>query len=306
MLLGIEQKKGSASRLCGKLIAYARILPTAEEDTAPQPFQEMVRNGLLVIEGDFRHSESLKQMLRKELGNGLDENIAGLIEHIKEEGGDLPEGLDPEAIRERINELSNMEVIPIPAKIVYRETEEDILKSEGDIYYIGEFMGLSQAHFCLTSLPIFYQAKYREQEKLNEQIYLNEILSQIESQKVLDNTEIKNANGLFPDGANLNSFIGNLQELFDGRVIPFLLAQDSPTSFESGFQSFADFMLPYPFKPDIENLHHALLKLRENQADAKERRRLELLCNKISAVYHEDFKKIPPIETELQLLNAEV
>lgn len=304
MLLGIQQKKGDAQVLCGKLIAYARILPSTDNDGAPTPFQEMVRNGLLVVEGDFRANNTFKQFLRKELGRDFDQNIAGLIERIKDEGGEIPEGLDVDAIRERVNELSNMEVIPIPAKITHHESEEEILKAEGDIYYIGEFQGVGQAHFCLTSLPIYYQAKYREQEKINEQRYLGEILSQIETQKVIDTAEIKDASELFPEGATLNSFIGNLQEVLDTRVIPFFMAQESTDDFECAWSLFATFMQPYQHKADIENLKDAIVNLRANQADATARRRLELYCNKISAVYHENFRKIPEIMQELAILEG--
>lgn len=303
MTLGIVQKKGDSQILCGKLIAYARILPTQDAEQAPQPFLEMVRNGLLVIEGDFRANNTFKQFLRKELGKDFDENIAGMIERIKEEGGELPEGIDPEAIRDRVNELSNMEVIPIPAKITNKSSEEDILKEEGDIYYIGEFQGVSQAHFCLTSLPIYYQAKYREQEKANEQRFLNDILSQIETQKVIDVAEIKDASELFPEGASLNSFIGNLQELLDTRVIPFFMAQETDEDFEAAWDLFAGFMEPYPNKGDLNALKNAVISLRADQANAIERRRLELYCNKISAVYHENFRKIPEIMQELAVLS---
>ncbi len=304
MILGIEQKKGNGNILSGRLIAYARILPTQETDNAPQPFLDMVKNGLLVIEGDFRASNTLKQFLRKEMGREFDENIAGMLERIKEEGGELPEGLDAETIRERVNELSNMEVIPIPAKITHKTNEEDILKEDADIYFIGDFQGVGQAHFCLTSLPIYYQAKYREQEKVNEQRYLNDILSQIETQKVIDVAEIKDASELFPEGASLNSFIGNLQELLDTRVIPFFMAQETDEDFEAAWNLFAGFMEPYPNKADLEALKNAVASLRADQANAIERRRLELYCNKISAVYHENFRKIPEIMQELAVLEG--
>lgn len=302
MVLGIEQKKGDGNVLSGKLIAYARILPTQDNEPAPQPFLDMVKNGLLVIEGDFRANNTFKQFLRKELGRDFDENIAGMIERIKEEGGDLPEGIDAEAIRERVNELSNMEVIPIPAKITNKSSEEDILKEDGDIYFIGEFQGVSQAHFCLTSLPIYYQAKYREQEKAYEQTLLNDILAQIETHKVIDVAEIKDAGELFPEGASLNSFIGNLQELLDSRVIPFFMAQKTAEDFEIAWSLFESFMEPYPNKGDLKALKNAVASLRADQANAIERRRLELYCNKISAVYHENFRKIPEIMQEIEML----
>ena len=301
-MLGIEQKKGQSDILSGKLIAYARILPSTENDNAPAPFQNMVKNGLLVIEGDFRQNNTLRQFIQKEIGANFDENIAGLLERIQEEGGELPEGLDPEVIRERIEELSNMEVIPIPAKITHRETEEEILKDDGDIFYIGEFQGVGQAHFCLTSLPIYYQAKYKEQVKAIEQRYLEEILTQIDSQKTIDTGALQENTELFPQGASLSSFIGNLQELFDTRVIPFMLLQKSESDFEEAVEQFNQFMLPYSNKEDLQQVCSILRLLREDSSNTKERKRLELLCNKISAIYHENFRKVPEIVKELNAL----
>lgn len=301
-MLGIEQKKGHSDILSGKLIAYARILPSTENDNAPAPFQNMVKNGLLVIEGDFRQNNTLRQFIQKEIGANFDENIAGLLERIQEEGGELPEGLDPEVIRERIEELSNMEVIPIPAKITHRETEEEILKDDGDIFYIGEFQGVGQAHFCLTSLPIYYQAKYKEQVKAIEQRYLEEILTQIDSQKTIDTGSLQENTELFPQGASLSSFIGNLQELFDTRVIPFMLLQKSESDFEEAVERFNQFMLPYSNKEDLQQVCSILRLLREDSSNTKERKRLELLCNKISAIYHENFRKVPEIVEELNAL----
>lgn len=303
MVLGIEQKKGDAEILSGKLTAYAKILPTETPEPAPQPFQDMVRNGLLVVEGDFRQNNSFRQFLKKELGKDFDENISGLLERIREEGGELPEGIDIESIRERVNELANMEVIPIPAKIVYRNSEEEILQGDGDIFYIGEFQGVGQAHFCLTSLPIYYQAKYREQEKATESAYLNDLIAQIETQPVIGTEELKESNELFPDGASLSSFIGNLQELFDTKVIPFFFACETDDEFEKAFAQFKKFIAPHPEKDDIQKMYESLRALRREGSNAKERKRLELICNKISAAYHEDFRKIPAILSALNELN---
>lgn len=302
-MLGIEQKKGDPEILCGRLIAYAKILPSAEPEPEPKPFQDMARNGLLVIEGDFRDTgTTFKQYLQKELGKDVDKNIAGFIEKLREETGDLPEGLDPDTIRERMNELSSMEVIPIPARIIICETEEEILSFDGDIFYVGEFQGVGQAHFCLTSLPMFYQAKYREQEKMNEQRYLNELLSQINTQKAVTTAEIDGTSELFPEGSSLNSFTGNLRELLDSHVFPFFLALETEADFEQNWATFESFMEPYPNKNDLRMLHETLVKLRGDQSNALERKCLELIGNKISATFHEDFRKIPGIVAELENL----
>lgn len=305
LMLGIEQKKGVSDILCGKLVAYAKILPAIDQEGAPEPFQNMARNGLLVIEGDFRQNNTFKQFLQREMGENFDENIAGLLERIREEGGELPEGLDAETIRERVNELSNMEVIPIPAKIVHRTSEEEILKDDADIFYIGEFRGVGQAHFCLTSLPIYYQAKYKEQIKITEQLYLEELLSQIDFPKTLDTKELKDNAELFPANASLSSFIGNLQELFDSKIIPFLLLQKTDAEFENGIEQLNHFMAPYSHKEDLKQVYKTLKILRTDSANEIERKRLELLCNKISNVYHENFRKIPKIMDALKELNSQ-
>ena len=53
-MLGIEQKKGNDDNLCGRMIAYAKILPNPDERDSGTPFDDMIKNGLLALEGDFR------------------------------------------------------------------------------------------------------------------------------------------------------------------------------------------------------------------------------------------------------------
>ena len=53
-MLGIEQKKGTDEKLCGSMIAYARILPSPDAEPNETPFDDMIKNGLLKLEGDFR------------------------------------------------------------------------------------------------------------------------------------------------------------------------------------------------------------------------------------------------------------
>ena len=58
-MLGIEQKKGNDKRLCGRMIAYARILPSPDVERSSTPFDDMVKNGILALEGDFRQQPVL-------------------------------------------------------------------------------------------------------------------------------------------------------------------------------------------------------------------------------------------------------
>lgn len=302
-MLGIEQKKGNPERLCGRMVAYAKILRSAmKNDAMPGPFPSMIRNGILAVRGEFEKNSNIKSFMRHEMGTSVDKGINDLIEHIKETGGELPDGVDVESFRNRLEELSSMEIIPVPAKIMFYENEEDILRENADIYYIGEFSGMSQAHLCITSLPIFYQAKYREQQNAEEQSYISELLSQIESDGLITS---KPENGEFlPGKGNLLTFVGDLQELLERQVVPYLLYQaGNGEEFKASLDRFKSFMAPYKEPGDVEGIGNAICKLRMNENDSRERSRLELLCRKVSAMYHEKFEQVPEIQQKLNALD---
>ena len=302
-MLGIEQKKGNPERLCGRMVAYAKILRSAmKNDAMPGPFPSMIRNGILAVRGEFEKNSNIKSFMRHEMGTSVDKGINDLIGHIKETGGELPDGVDVESFRNRLEELSSMEIIPVPAKIMFYENEEDILRENADIYYIGEFSGMSQAHLCITSLPIFYQAKYREQQNAEEQSYISELLSQIESDGLITS---KPENGEFlPGKGNLLTFVGDLQELLERQVVPYLLYQaGNGEEFKASIDRFKSFMAPYKEPGDVEGIGNAICKLRMNENDSRERFRLELLCRKVSAMYHEKFEQVPEIQQKLNALD---
>ncbi len=304
-MLGIEQKKGNPEKLCGRMVAYAKILRSAmKNDAMPGPFPSMIRNGILAVRGEFEKNSNIKSFMRHEMGTSVDKGINDLIEHIKERGGELPDGLDVDSFRNRLEELSSMEIIPVPAKIMFYEHEEDILRENADIYYIGEFSGMSQAHLCITSLPIFYQAKYREQQNAEEQSYISEFLSQIESGGLITS---KPENGEFlPGKGSLLTFVGDLQELLERQVVPYLLYQaGNEEEFKASLERFKNFMAPYKNSRDIEEIENAICKLRSNENDSRERFRLELLCRKVSALYHEKFELVPEIQQKLSALERQ-
>ena len=289
LMLGIEQRKGNDKRLCGRMIAYARILPSPDADRSSTPFDDMVKNGILALEGDFRQQPVLPN--KRSLNRAMDERIDNLIETMREEGVDLPEDIDVDSLRERLHELSNMEVIPIPARICNFSSEADILKEDADIYFVGEFIGMNQAHFCLTTLPIYYQARYREQAKVEEMALLNEMLSQFETGEIMDNDDIqKETEELFPEGASLNTFVGDLNNLLNSRVVPFLLACETDADYEAQVQLFYKFMKSYPEQRDVKLIDGAIRELRKKGGDQSARKLLELGCKKINALYNEDIK----------------
>lgn len=301
-MLGIEQKKGNDEKLCGRMIAYARILPTPDGESGDTPFDDMIKNGLLALEGDFRtfNPSVPPQSQRKKV---MDEKLSNLLESMQENGVELPENLDVDAMRDRLHELSNMEVIPIPARIGNFGNEEEILQEDADIYYIGEFIGMNQAHFCLTTLPIYYQARYREQAKNEEMAVLNEMLSQFESGDIMDTEDIqKDSAELLPPGLTLNTFFGDLNNLLNTRVIPYLLALESDEDYDTQIDSFYNFMKDYPQQIDVSRVDHAIRELRRKSDSKEARMLLEFTCKKINAIYSEDTKTAEELEAEIESL----
>ncbi len=305
-MLGIQQKKGSSDRLCGRLVVYARIAPSAMKDGDSRrfPFGSMVRNGILAVRGEFEKNGTIKHFMQREMGTSVDQGISNLIEHIKETGGELPDGVDADTFRERLEELSSMEIIPVPAKIMFYNNEEEILQENADVYYVGEFTGMSQAHLCITSVPILYQAQYREQQNAEEQAYINELLSQIESNDLISS---KTDSGEFlPGNGNLLSFVGELQELLERQIVPFLLYQAvGEELFQRCLDRFYKFMEPYKEQKDVQQIGLSICQLRADENNAKERSRLELLCKKVGAMYHERFELLPDIQKQLADLEKE-
>lgn len=304
-MLGIQQKKGDPNKLLGKLIVYAKISPDAEPGKGMAPLRDMVRGGLLAVSGEFKSNDSFKDFIRREMGaDPNNEGFSEFIERLKEEGVELPENLPPEAFKDRIQEISNMEIIPVPAKVVFFESEEDLLKEDADIYYIGEFMGVGQAHLCITSLPIFYQAMYKEQVNASERHYIDDLLGQIENA-----CPEKNSNGIgcldvFVEHDSLDTFMGDLWKLLGVRIIPFLLAQKTDEDYENSIRKFYTFMSSYLELEDVVQMDHSIRLLRSNQGDTIARERIELLSKKISATYQEDFKSASKLKKQIEALES--
>ena len=300
-MLGIEQKKGNNDQLCGRMIAYARILPSPDAEPSETPFDDMIKNGLLTLEGDFR--QFTNRPSKREVNRVVDAKLNNVLETMEENGVELPENLNVDAMRERLHELANMEVIPIPARIGNFSNEEDILKEDADIYYIGEFIGANQAHYCLTTLPIYYQAKYREQAKRSEMDMLNEVLSQFEEGDFVDTEDIqKDSDELFPKGLTLNTFMGDLSKLLNMRVIPFLLACETDNDYNTQIQLFYTFMKGYPDQKDIQRIDKALRELRKQSDSITARNLLELSCKRINAIYNEDSQLASELAKQIETI----
>lgn len=302
-MLNIIQKKGVPNPLHGRLLAYARILPGPPGATADEgsfPWEEMVHNGLLVVSGEFKTQQNLGDFLRKEFKGELGEGIEGLAQKLREMGEDLPEDMSPEEIRERLEGASHMDIIPVPAKVVTFKSEEAILAEDADIFYIGEFQGVQHAHLAVTSFPILYQAMYREQQSRIAQSEINNLLDQIliATPPSQDHIPPHGDPVILELHGVLSDFKGNLFEFLTRQVIPNLVYnQGFPAEFHLSMQNFRLFMKPYRWPADLDAIEDALRKLAKG--DHTQNKHIELLCEKISAIHHEEFEKIALIQAAL-------
>lgn len=304
-MLGIEQKKGNPEFLCGRMVAYAKVLPSEiPEKRSSSPLDGMVHNGLLAVTGDFVRNNGFSEFMRNEFNASMQEGLSGLLERIKEMGGDLPEGMDQDSLREKMDEFSNMEIIPVPAKVVIYENEADILAENADVYYLGEFVGQSQAHLCITSIPIYYQARYREQMARLFQQDINKMLSEVEQSSLI--TQIPDPNtdsAILNLTGDLSTYTGHLLELLTGQVIPNLVYNTGNAfEFNQSMERFKSFMHPYRYPADVAAVVQLLQSMRHGAIEKHDRRKLELLCQKISALHHEEFERIEAIQKELDTL----
>ena len=129
---------------------------------------------------------------------------------------------------------------------------------------------------------------------------LNEMLSQFENGEIMDNDDIqRETEELFPEGASLNTFVGDLNNLLNTRVVPFLLACETDSDYENQIALFYKFMKNYPEQRDIKLIDGAIRELRRQSDNQGARRLLELGCKKVNAIYNEDIKGAEEINQEI-------
>lgn len=304
-MLNIIQKKGVSDPLQGRMLAYARILPgpsQATEHPGQFPWEDMVRNGILAVLGEFQSQLNLEDFLRKEFKGNIGEGIEGLAQKLRELGEDIPEDLNSEELRERLEGVSHMNIIPVPAKIVTFANEEAVLAEDADIFYMGEFRGVQHAHLAVTSFPILYQAMYREQLSRQTQSEINTLLEQVLSTTLslpsLDRTPPHGDPVVLELKDTLTEYPGNVLELLMGQVVPNLVYNlNYPAEFKLSMQNLRKFLKPYKWPEDLRSLEEALQGL--HAGDLRQNLRLELICRKIAALHHEEFEKLSAIQKAL-------
>ena len=306
-MLNIIQKKGVPDPLSGQLIAYARVLPGPPAPARSSDrfhLEDLVQNGLLAVSGEFKDQLNLRDFLRREFSGEGGPSVEDLANRLRAMGEDLPEGLSPDELRRQLESLSSMEIIPVPAKVLHFDSEEELLQQNADIFFLGEFQGVQHAHLAVTSFPILYQALYREQQSRRIQADINALLDQVDTASSDDQVPATGDPAVLQLKGDLPNFAGNLLELLMSQVVPNLVYNlGNPPEFMLSMQNFRAFMDAYRWPEDLVSIEDALMRLRTG--DHSQNRHLELICRKISALHHEEFEKLPAIQRELEQFKSE-
>jgi len=290
--LHIQQKAGNADRLQGKLTVYARIdAEPADMLSMSHPVSSAIQNNLLVAQGNFREQNSLKDFLKSEMGVSLEEGLEQLIERMD----GLEGALDPDKLREKIENMDEMdEFIPTPAKIVPFASEADIMREEGDIFYVGTFKNIGNAVLSVNSFPIFYQARYREQLTENVRSEIENLIAQIESGASAQSAQSPKSEA--PKGSAavdkqlLNTYIPRLMYL-----------KTSPEQFSAEKKSLYDYLPQEIVRSDIDKICDLI-----EQTDSfsnKENKLLELYSKKIAALIRNDMFEAEKFRQQIEQIN---
>lgn len=306
----IEQRKGNGERLKGKLIAYVRIdaaSPAVDDGSASfdsgemsdagpvNPLSSMVRSGILAVQANYVDQRNIRDFFRAEFGISLEKGIQEVIEQAKETGG-LEGALDPEAVKERLESMKNADFIPIPAKVAFFNSEEEMLANDVDVYYLGRFTVITHAHLCVNSFPIIYQAYFREQEQKAMEQEIAALLGIIEDPKSGLAASAKES--LEPTILN---FQGDLKSFLLKDLIPKMIYNLSvPAEYEKAKSRFRTFMGDFGYPEDLEEIVTLIESTPTHDAVAL--KKLELLVAKVEALQKEDYVKLEDIRNRLSKL----
>lgn len=294
-VLQVLIRKGNPERLSGKLLVYAKIHP--DTDLSRSHWGELVRGGIVSVTGNYRDQHNLLDFLKKELQDQLGEDYEEGLRQLKEKGGDQWDRL--QELMKDADKPGHMEIIPIPAKVVFFESEEDLLEVEADIFYLGEYKMVENAHLSVSAFPILYQAAYKEQEDVRLDEEINTLLLEV-------GMESSDLESCFPaiQSVNYSNYSGDLQDLLYRRLIPELIHRSqSEDEFTEGMKLFRDFLKGYPFAEDIESIAWHIHELAKGLQGHQ--RLVELLCRKIAALRAERFEELNAIKKEIQALEGQ-
>ncbi len=260
MPLGGKLLRGNPDHLMGLVVAYVS-------------FDKDGERRFLAVTGDYRKHANLKEFLKAELGDDVDK--------IRENPDfEFDEDENKRAMLERLRDVPDMEVVPVPAKLIPFAREEQIKSMEGDLVWLGHFTKAENAQLLATVFPIMYQAAFRDQEaKL-----LNSEIDQLLFDASNDVSDLAAKTYL--------NFKGDLVQHLLTEHIPLLVDAWGKVDFDVHWIHFLDFMAGYRPEKDIRQIKELLPRITKTQP----RKHLELICRKISAIKEERFDMVEIID----------
>jgi hypothetical protein len=290
-MLNIEQKKGDSELLDGRLTVYAIIdLDPSELASTRHPIASVVHNGLLVAQGNFKEQNNLKDFLQSEMGLSLEEGLEEIIERLD----GLESALDPQKLREKIENMKEFEdFIPTPAKIVPFHSQEEVLEQEGDVFFVGSFKSIANANLSVNSFPIFYQARYREQQLQRVKFEIEILIAQIEKGE----TTSEEAN-------YLDKHIDVGQKLLKEYFPNMLYNRKDPKVLDAAETQFKKFMQGYRYAEDIDEIVRIIDK--PGELSSKHFKMLELYAKKIAEMHAENFSEVENVSRAIESLRKEL
>jgi len=288
MLLGIEQKKGTQNRLDGRLTVYANIdIDPSDLVSMKHPIASMVHNGLLVAQGNYREQNNLKDFLKSEMGISLEEGLEDFLDKL----GGLESALDPEKLKEKMENIDELEdFIPTPAKIVSFPSVDDIMTQEGDIFYAGVFKNVGNAILSVNSLPILYQAQFREQEIAKVRSEIEQLISQIERNET-------------PRAPFYSSDVRVEEKIMKEFIPNMLYCRKEEKVFGAAEKQFRAFLHEYRYTEDVDSIVSIIAG--EQELTSKHFKLLELFAKKIARLWEEDFVEAEKLQREIVALQQQ-
>ena len=288
MLLGILQKKGDPNKLDGRLTVYAVLdIDPSDLVSMKHPIASMASNGLLVAQGNYREQNNLRDFLKSEMGLSLEDGLEDFLEKL----GGLESALDPEKLRERIENIDEMEdFIPTPAKIVPFPSETDVLDQEGDVFCAGTFKNIGNAILSVNSLPIFYQARFREQEIHKVRNEIEQLIAQIEKNAPLREQPL--SSDVKVEEKIMKEFIPNM-----------LYCRKEKKVFDAAEKQFKSFLKAYRNNEDVDAIVSIIAD--EHELTSKHFKLLELYAKKIARVWEENFAEAEKLQKDIAALKRE-
>jgi hypothetical protein len=287
-VLNVQQVKGNPEVLDGRVTVYAQVdIDPADFVASKHPAVSMVHNGMLVAQGNYRDQYSLRDFLRSEMGVSLEEGIEQLLSRVD----GLESALDPEKLKEKMQEMEGMEeLMPTPAKIVMFHSEDEIRGQDGDVYYAGEFRSVANAMLAVQALPMIYQSRYREQVMDNVRQEIDRMVGQVER------SELPAATCETP-GVNV------AERLIKEYIPNMLYARKEPKGFQAAERQFRAFMRGYRFDDDIRAVVDILRDPQE--LNNRHLRLLELYARKMAAVQSGDTDQTARMQRALENLTRD-